>query len=51
MLLLQFQLQFLSFHDPAKRITGGYIFMSEATKEQIQQSMAAYGALLKHINR
>ena len=25
--------------------------MSETTKEQIQQSMAAYGALLKHINR
>jgi len=25
--------------------------MSEATKEQIQQSIAAYGALLKHINR
>jgi len=27
------------------------LFMSETTKEQIQQSMAAYGALLKHINR
>jgi len=25
--------------------------MNETTKEQIQQSMAAYGALLKHINR
>jgi len=25
--------------------------MSETTKEQIQQSIAAYGALLKHINR
>jgi len=25
--------------------------MSETTKEQIQQSIAAYGTLLKHINR
>jgi len=25
--------------------------MNETTKEQIQQSMAAYGTLLKHINR
>jgi len=25
--------------------------MSETTKEQIQQSIAAYSALLKHINR
>jgi len=25
--------------------------MAETTKEQIQQSIAAYGALLKHINR
>ena len=29
----------------------GGTFMNETTKEQIQQSIAAYGALLKHINR
>ena len=27
------------------------ICMNETTKEQIQQSINAYGALLKHINR
>ena len=51
MLILQARILQLSFYHLFPHTYGGYLIMSETTKEQIQQSMAAYAALLKHINR